>query len=112
MRLRTLWPRLELARYQSRQHPSSFWRFSLELNTRIRPLRLPHPREPLVSMFSSSGHACSHPRVPRAHQAGLSRRSLAGAGLSESVRYHGPGLALLINGDVQQPQHFCTNGMV
>ncbi|GFV98636.1 hypothetical protein TNCV_1453221 [Trichonephila clavipes] len=26
----------------------------------------------------------SHPRVPRAHQAGLSRRSLAGVGLSES----------------------------
>ncbi|GFU72932.1 uncharacterized protein TNCV_4636661 [Trichonephila clavipes] len=41
MRLRTLWPRLALARYQSRQHPSTFWRFSLELNTRIRPLRLP-----------------------------------------------------------------------
>ncbi|GFW74291.1 RNase H domain-containing protein [Trichonephila clavipes] len=47
---------------------------------------------------------CSHPRVPRAHQAGFSRRSLAGVGLSESVRCHGPGLALLTNGGVQQ-QH-------
>ncbi|GFW47542.1 hypothetical protein TNCV_3177061 [Trichonephila clavipes] len=35
-----------------------------------------------------------HPRVPRAHQAGSSRRFHAGAGLSESVRCHGPGLAL------------------
>ncbi|GFW80647.1 RNase H domain-containing protein [Trichonephila clavipes] len=32
--------------------PTLFWRFSLELNTRIRPLGLP-PRAPLVSMFSS-----------------------------------------------------------
>ncbi|GFW94776.1 uncharacterized protein TNCV_4248161 [Trichonephila clavipes] len=39
-----------------------------------------------------------------AHQAGLSRRSLAGVGLSESVRCHGPGLALLTNGGVQQQQ--------
>ncbi|GFT83710.1 hypothetical protein TNCV_2826251 [Trichonephila clavipes] len=50
----------------------------------------------------NAGHACSHPRVPRAHQAGLSRRSLAGVGLSESVRCHGPGLALLTNESVQQ----------
>ncbi|GFX67457.1 uncharacterized protein TNCV_3463461 [Trichonephila clavipes] len=41
MRLPTLWPRLALARYQSRQHPSPFWRFSVELNTRIGPLGLP-----------------------------------------------------------------------
>ncbi|GFY22623.1 uncharacterized protein TNCV_2178841 [Trichonephila clavipes] len=41
MRLRTLWPRLSLARFQSRQHPSPFWRFSLELNTRIIQLGLP-----------------------------------------------------------------------
>ncbi|GFV23304.1 uncharacterized protein TNCV_4780181 [Trichonephila clavipes] len=34
--------------------------------------------------------ACSHPRVPRAHQAGSSRRSLAGVRLSESGRCHGP----------------------
>ncbi|GFV63300.1 hypothetical protein TNCV_1373971 [Trichonephila clavipes] len=47
---------------------------------------------------SQAGHVCSHPRVPRAHQAGFSRRSLAGVGLSESVRYHGPGLALMTNG--------------
>ncbi|GFW37799.1 uncharacterized protein TNCV_4630041 [Trichonephila clavipes] len=40
MRLRTLWPRLTLARYQSRQHPSPFGRFFVELNTRIRPLGL------------------------------------------------------------------------
>ncbi|GFU47067.1 uncharacterized protein TNCV_2616381 [Trichonephila clavipes] len=40
-RLWTLWTRLALARYQSPQHPSPFWRFSLELNTRIRPLGLP-----------------------------------------------------------------------
>ncbi|GFW05660.1 uncharacterized protein TNCV_5025231 [Trichonephila clavipes] len=52
MRLRTLCPRLVLTSYQSRQHPSPFWRFSIELNTRIRPLGLP-PRAPLVSMFSS-----------------------------------------------------------
>ncbi|GFY32688.1 hypothetical protein TNCV_4637941 [Trichonephila clavipes] len=51
-----------------------------------------------------AGHACSHSRVPRAHQAGLSRRSLAGVGLSESVRCHGPGLALLTNGGRQQQQ--------
>ncbi|GFU52914.1 uncharacterized protein TNCV_1142211 [Trichonephila clavipes] len=51
-----------------------------------------------------AGHACSHPRVPRAHQAGSSRQSLAGVRLSESVRCHGPGLALLTNGGVQQQQ--------
>ncbi|GFU00733.1 hypothetical protein TNCV_4818891 [Trichonephila clavipes] len=55
--------------------------------------------------IKGAGHACSHPRVPRAHQAGLSRRSLAGVGLSESARCHGPGLALLTNGGVQQQQH-------
>ncbi|GFX62751.1 hypothetical protein TNCV_3350771 [Trichonephila clavipes] len=49
-----------------------------------------------------SGHACSHPRVPRAHQAGSSRRSLAGVRLSESVRCHGPGLVLLTNGGMHQ----------
>ncbi|GFV92241.1 uncharacterized protein TNCV_1896771 [Trichonephila clavipes] len=43
MRLRTLCPTLALTRYQSRQHPSTFWRFSLDLNTRIRPLGLPAP---------------------------------------------------------------------
>ncbi|GFV07286.1 hypothetical protein TNCV_1312841 [Trichonephila clavipes] len=53
---------------------------------------------------SNTGHACSHPRVPRAHQVGLSRRSLAGVGLSESVRCHGAGLALLTNGGAQQQQ--------
>ncbi|GFU75458.1 HTH_Tnp_Tc3_2 domain-containing protein [Trichonephila clavipes] len=42
--------------------------------------------------------------MPRAHQAGFSRRSLAGIGFFESVRCHGPGLALLTNGDVQQQQ--------
>ncbi|GFX71539.1 hypothetical protein TNCV_2695271 [Trichonephila clavipes] len=63
-------------------------------------------------MFSSwrfsgsrfSGHDCSHPRVPRARQAGLCRCSLAGVGLSESVRCHGPVLELLTNGGVQQQQ--------
>ncbi|GFV90912.1 hypothetical protein TNCV_3616741 [Trichonephila clavipes] len=53
-------------------------------------------------LFFSAGHACSHSRMPRAHQAEFSRRSLAGVGLSESVRCHGPGLALLTNGGVQQ----------
>ncbi|GFX16294.1 hypothetical protein TNCV_4705471 [Trichonephila clavipes] len=53
---------------------------------------------------SYAGLASSHPRMPRAHQAGFSRRSLAGVGLSESVRCHGPGLALLTNGGVQQQQ--------
>ncbi|GFX04820.1 putative transposable element [Trichonephila clavipes] len=43
-------------------------------------------------------------RSTRAHQAGLSRRSLAGAELSESVRCHRPGLELLTNGSVQQQQ--------
>ncbi|GFT81577.1 RNase H domain-containing protein [Trichonephila clavipes] len=51
-----------------------------------------------------TGHACSHPRVPRAHHAGLSRHSLASVGLPECVRCHGPGLALLSNGGVQQQQ--------
>ncbi|GFW91549.1 uncharacterized protein LOC103524116 [Trichonephila clavipes] len=43
--------------------------------------------------------------VKRTHQAGLGRRSLAGVGLSESVRCHGPGLALLFNGGLQQQQY-------
>ncbi|GFV94109.1 RNase H domain-containing protein [Trichonephila clavipes] len=34
----------------------------------------------------------------------FSRRSLAGVGLSESIRCHGPGIALLTNGGVQQQQ--------
>ncbi|GFV76363.1 hypothetical protein TNCV_4545871 [Trichonephila clavipes] len=51
---------------------------------------------------NAAGHTCSHPRVPEAHQAGLSRRSLACVGLPESVRCHGSGLALLTNGGVQQ----------
>ncbi|GFT39181.1 hypothetical protein TNCV_2897051 [Trichonephila clavipes] len=46
--------------------------------------------------------ACSHLRMPRAHQAEFSRRSLAGVGLSESVRCHGPGQALLTNEGVQR----------
>ncbi|GFW43269.1 hypothetical protein TNCV_1350321 [Trichonephila clavipes] len=54
--------------------------------------------------LQAAGPACSHPRVPRAHQAGSSRRSLAGVRLSESVRCHGPGLALLTNGGVQQQE--------
>ncbi|GFU64025.1 hypothetical protein TNCV_246021 [Trichonephila clavipes] len=41
----------------------------------------------------------------RAHQAGLSRRYLAGVGFFESGRCYGSGLALLTNGGVQQ-QHF------
>ncbi|GFS53582.1 hypothetical protein TNCV_730391 [Trichonephila clavipes] len=56
------------------------------------------------SELMAAGHACSHSRVPSAHQAGFSRRSLAGVGLSESVRCHGPGLALLTNGGVQLQQ--------
>ncbi|GFY23666.1 hypothetical protein TNCV_2788991 [Trichonephila clavipes] len=43
------------------------------------------------------GLACSHPRMPRAHQAGFSRRSLAGVGFFETVRHHGPGLELVAN---------------
>ncbi|GFV63520.1 hypothetical protein TNCV_1551831 [Trichonephila clavipes] len=38
-----------------------------------------------LALTVRAGHARSHPRVPWAHQAGLSRRSLAGVGLSESV---------------------------
>ncbi|GFT13888.1 RNase H domain-containing protein [Trichonephila clavipes] len=52
----------------------------------------------VLVLEAHAGHACSHPRVSRAHQAGLSRRFLAGVGLSESVQCHGPGLALLTNG--------------
>ncbi|GFT86366.1 hypothetical protein TNCV_3258851 [Trichonephila clavipes] len=36
--------------------------------------------------------------MPRAHQAGFSRRSLDGVGIFESVRSDGPGPALLTNG--------------
>ncbi|GFX34962.1 hypothetical protein TNCV_2329021 [Trichonephila clavipes] len=43
-------------------------------------------------------------RMPKAHQAGFSRRSLASVGFFESVRSHEPGLALLTNGRVQQQQ--------
>ncbi|GFU92491.1 hypothetical protein TNCV_4794201 [Trichonephila clavipes] len=42
--------------------------------------------------------------MPRAHQAGFDRRSLADVGFFESVRSHGLGLALLTNGGMQQ--HF------
>ncbi|GFT45202.1 uncharacterized protein TNCV_1986971 [Trichonephila clavipes] len=55
MRLRTLWPRPALARYQSRQH---LWRFSLELNTRIRSLGLPPEHH---------WYQCSCPGVSLAH---------------------------------------------
>ncbi|GFW73183.1 hypothetical protein TNCV_484091 [Trichonephila clavipes] len=44
--------------------------------------------------------------MPRAHQAGFSRRSVAGVAFFESVRNHGP--ALLTNGGVQQQQHLPT----
>ncbi|GFU88828.1 uncharacterized protein TNCV_4445051 [Trichonephila clavipes] len=60
MRLRTLWPRLALARYHSRQHPSPFWRFTLELNTRIRPLGLPPPPEHHWYQCSRSGASLAH----------------------------------------------------
>ncbi|GFW47363.1 uncharacterized protein TNCV_335331 [Trichonephila clavipes] len=145
MRLRTLWPRLALAKYQSRQQPSPFLRFSLELNTRIRPLGLPpehhwyqcsRPGGSLAHGFTRqdqtllarfrSGHIksmkfsegrksfemctnCSSEPATSAHileclGSPSSRRSLAGVGLSESVRCHGPGLALLTKGGVQQQQ--------
>ncbi|GFW78700.1 hypothetical protein TNCV_4261231 [Trichonephila clavipes] len=74
---------------------------------------LPNGKEIWILSYSRSAmqhlsnwQTCSRPRVPRAHQAGFSRRSLAGVGLSESVRCHGPGLALLTNGGVQQQQIF------
>ncbi|GFX70111.1 uncharacterized protein TNCV_4615491 [Trichonephila clavipes] len=126
------------ARYQSSQHPSPFLRFSLELNTRIRPLELSPPPEHHWYQCSRSGGTlaydfkrqdqtflarfrsghlktmkysegcksfevytnCSseHPRKPRAHQAGFRRGSLAGVGVFESVRSHGPGLPLLTHG--------------
>ncbi|GFW82861.1 uncharacterized protein TNCV_3494311 [Trichonephila clavipes] len=50
--LRTLWP--------SRQHLSPFWRFSLELNTRIRPLGLIPPSE-------HDWYQCSRPGGSLAH---------------------------------------------
>ncbi|GFV63598.1 uncharacterized protein TNCV_625931 [Trichonephila clavipes] len=60
MRLRTLWSRLALARYQSRHHPSPFWRFSLELNTRIRPLGLPPTPERHWYQCSRPGGSLAH----------------------------------------------------
>ncbi|GFW19712.1 uncharacterized protein TNCV_1606021 [Trichonephila clavipes] len=59
MRLRTLRSRLVVARYLRRQHPSTFWRFSLELNTRIRPLGLSPPEH--------HWYQCSHPGGCLAH---------------------------------------------
>ncbi|GFX28358.1 hypothetical protein TNCV_596711 [Trichonephila clavipes] len=97
--------------------PLTFLEISLELNTRIRPLGLPPSKSTigisvlvLEGSLSHAGHVCSHPRVPRTHQAGLIR-SLAGVGLSESVRCHGPGLALLSNGDVQQQHKYEYNNI-
>ncbi|GFV18734.1 hypothetical protein TNCV_4756211 [Trichonephila clavipes] len=46
--------------------------------------------------------------MPRAHQVGFSIRSLAGVGVSEIVRCHGPGLALMTNGSVQQQQRIIS----
>ncbi|GFW24408.1 uncharacterized protein TNCV_606541 [Trichonephila clavipes] len=60
MRLRTLWRRLALARYQSRQHPSPFWRSSLELNTRIRPLGLPPSPKHRWYQCSRPGGSLAH----------------------------------------------------
>ncbi|GFV46308.1 hypothetical protein TNCV_3231971 [Trichonephila clavipes] len=56
-----------------------------------------------VSLMQA-GLTCSHPRMTRALQAGFTRRSPAGVGFFESIRCHGPGLALLTNGGVQQQQ--------
>ncbi|GFU94452.1 hypothetical protein TNCV_2644401 [Trichonephila clavipes] len=47
--------------------------------------------------------------MPRVHQAGFSRRSLAAVGLFESVRCPGPGLALLTNEGMQQQQQTIHN---
>ncbi|GFV79460.1 hypothetical protein TNCV_279161 [Trichonephila clavipes] len=66
-------------------------------------LRIQRRNSDSCSVFRT-GLACSHPPMSRAHQAGFSRRSLGGVGFFESVRCHGPGLALLTNGSVQQ-QH-------
>ncbi|GFU50994.1 hypothetical protein TNCV_4461871 [Trichonephila clavipes] len=49
--------------------------------------------------------------MPRAHQAGFSRQSLAGVGFFESVRCHGPGLALMTYGGVQQQQQVSPLGV-
>ncbi|GFV76279.1 hypothetical protein TNCV_4673681 [Trichonephila clavipes] len=71
----------------------------------IGPLAsLPNGKEIWMLSDSRTGHACSHLGVPMAHQTGLSRLSLAGDGLFESVRHHGPGLARLTYGGVQQQQ--------
>ncbi|GFU32559.1 hypothetical protein TNCV_452891 [Trichonephila clavipes] len=56
----------------------------------------------LYRYYKEPDLASSHPRKPRAHQAGFSRQSLAGVGFFEGVRCNGPGLALLTNGGVQQ----------
>ncbi|GFW86822.1 reverse transcriptase [Trichonephila clavipes] len=64
----------------------------------------PEEKSRQLISFSQAGVACSHPRMPRVHQAGFSRRSLAGVGFFESVQNHGHGLALLTNGVEQQQQ--------
>ncbi|GFW37374.1 hypothetical protein TNCV_859811 [Trichonephila clavipes] len=78
-----------------------------------------HARQVLVGCSSPvTNRGCNFspsmnsPRVPRAHLAGFSRRSLDGVGLSESVRCHGPGPALLTNGGVQQQQHFGLSNLI
>ncbi|GFU01013.1 hypothetical protein TNCV_1816341 [Trichonephila clavipes] len=73
------------------------------------PTSLPLPPTTREDLRLDTGLACSHPRMPRAHQAGFSRRLLAGAGFFENVRSHGPGVALLTNGGVQQQQKLYTN---
>ncbi|GFU79146.1 hypothetical protein TNCV_2136691 [Trichonephila clavipes] len=60
------------------------------------------PPEVITALTLQAGLTCSHPRMPRAHQAGFNRRSLAGVGLFERVQSDGPGPALLTNGGVQQ----------
>ncbi|GFV46380.1 hypothetical protein TNCV_3232691 [Trichonephila clavipes] len=63
-----------------------------------------HKNEQIQFILYEAGHVCSRPRMSRVHEGGFSRRFLTGVGLSESVRCHGPGLALLTNGSVQQQQ--------
>ncbi|GFT27249.1 hypothetical protein TNCV_5140531 [Trichonephila clavipes] len=70
---------------------------------------LPNGKEIWILSDSRSAIHSTCPIFKMAHQAGFSRRSLAGVGLSESVRCHGPGLALLTNGGVQQQQHIQLN---
>ncbi|GFV67215.1 hypothetical protein TNCV_3669701 [Trichonephila clavipes] len=69
----------------------------------VQKFRLSGQSEVKPQVFSSQASLVPiyPPTEGMTHPAEFSRRSLADVGLSESVRCHGPGLALLTNGGVQ-----------